>query len=59
MLSDAANRYIAQGNKLETTKDKLNFISELFGEKYDISWLKDRMSGKVSTFDGPDYWKCQ
>lgn len=32
MLSDAANRYIAQGNKLETTKDKLNFICELFRE---------------------------
>ena len=57
MLSEAANRYIAKGNKLQTEEDKVNFISELFGKIYDISWLKDRMSGKVSTSEGPDHWK--
>lgn len=57
MLSEAANKYIAKGNKLQTEEDKVNFISELFGENYDISWLKDRMNNKASTFEGSDHWK--
>lgn len=57
MLSDAANRYIAKGNKLQTEEDKVNFISELFGKNYDISDLKDRMSNRLSTSEGPNFWK--